>query len=126
MKTRKLKKLVPTTVMTVLLLSFAITAFAAQDIFRHTVSTTSTSSGQYNSMHAGPVLIEGHLAITNSGVGAEYYTAIAANVSGRMAADGITHYKNGTISSTGSKYLGMNRTVSGTNIYGYIKATNTY
>ena len=126
MRTRKLKKLAITAVMTVLLLSFAITAFAAQDIFRHTVSTTSTSSGQYNNMHAGPVLIEGHLAISNSGVPAEYYNAIAANVSGRMAADGATHYKNGTISSAGSKYLGMNRTVSGTNIYGYIKATNTY
>ncbi|MEI3416473.1 MAG: hypothetical protein V8Q43_02785 [Christensenellaceae bacterium] len=131
MKTRKLKRLGITAVLAVLMMSFAITAMAAvsplaQDVFMHTVSTTSTSSGKYCSMHAGPILIEGHLFIVNTGVDAEYYTAKAGNVSDRMAADGVTHYKNGRISSTGRKFLGMNRTVSGTKISGYIKATNNY
>lgn len=125
MKTIKLKKLAITAVMTVLLLSFAITAFAAGGLYQHTVSTTSTSSGQYYTISAGTIQLYGKLSIRNEGVDPEYYTAIVGNVTQRMKADGVQHSKtNGVISSTGSKFLGMNRTVNGTTIYGYIKATN--
>ncbi len=126
MKTRKLKRLGITAVLAVLMMSFAITAMAAGGLYQHTVSTTTTSSGQYYTIAAGPVTLYGHLAIRNEGVDAEHYTAKVGNVSKHWEADGKTHTITGTLSSSGStrRFLGMNRTVEGTKIYGYIKATN--
>ena len=124
MKTRKLKRLGITAVLAVLMMSFAITAMAAGGLYQHAVSTTSTSSGEYYTIPAGDIKLYGHLAIRNEGVDAEYYTAKVGNVSRRWKADGYTHTTTGVISFSGSKFLGMNRTVEGTKIYGYIKATN--
>ena len=124
MKTRKLKRLGITAVLAVLMMSFAITAMAAGGLYQHAVSTTSTSSGEYYTIPAGDIKLYGHLAIRNEGVDAEYYTAKVGNVSGRWKADGDTHTITGKISFSGRKFLGMNRTVEGNKIYGYIKATN--
>ena len=126
MKTRKLKRLGITAVLAVLMMSFAITAMAAGGLYQHTVSTTTTSSGQYYTIPAGGIKLYGHLAIRNEGVDTEYYTAKVGNVKKYWRADGVTHTVEGDLSASAStrRFLGMNRTVEGTKIYGYIKATN--
>lgn len=126
MKTRKLKRLGITAVLAVLMMSFAITAMATQDTFRHNVNTTSTSSGRYYNMHKGPVYLEAQMKIVNQGVPDESYTAKVGNVKLSKSANNTVYQTSGSLNSTGRTYLGVNRITDGTTLYGYVKAINTY
>lgn len=127
MRTRKLKKLAITAVMTVLLLSFAITAFAASQHYEYPVNTTAVNKARtYTGVIAGRVTGHAKISIVNQGTETEYYSAkFGAATTGRQKVDGTKKYfpAGGTYISGGTITVGVYRTAdTGTTMQGYVEA----
>lgn len=127
MKKRSIRKYLVLAVMVVMSFAFMATVFAVQNTYEYVVNTTSTSAGRYYSLTAGALSGKFKMKIVNQGVPTEYYTGLlAGNSYSGLVANNTEYIKSMSLTSSGSKYVGINRTVSGTTIQGLITTINTY
>ena len=124
MKSRKLKKLAITAVMTILLLSFAITVFAASQHYEFPVNTTAANKSRvYTNVIAGDVSGKAFGRIVNQGTGNEYITSkFGSSSTGSKPADGSWYPLSSSYTSGGSVTVKMSRATSGTTLQGVVEA----